>query len=110
MTDLKQKLEAAGNRQGKDALNKQIFERGGIPPNDEICPPEAYRYYNGYLAAHFHLHPQIIKLVEALEKCKRANERLNLDAVASEFALSRVDLAAIADQALAEFHSALEGV
>ena len=68
MTDLPKRLEAAGRREANNALNEQIYERGGIPPDDEIAPPENYRYHNGFTDCHRSLHPLIQKMAEALEE------------------------------------------
>lgn len=54
-------------------------------------------YKNGYRQAE----ADAAELVAALEKCKRANERRPEDGKGGpDFSLSRVDIAAIADQAL----------
>ncbi len=99
MTDLKQKLEAAARREAESFGHKNYNEQSHN--RDFINCSESY--YIGCSSRH----PQIIKLVEALEKCKQANERGGIF-LETGYVLSREALTIIEDQALAEFHAALE--
>lgn len=99
MTDLKQKLEAAARREAGKQISEYVDM--GLFRDTE----EASKYLvEGFIFGDRRWHPQIIKLVEALEECSFPY------LAANNFDHELFRRMEIAKQALAEFHAALEKV